>query len=331
MRWRRIGYLHWANFQRRVNDVDNAGGVILFVFAVLALAVIGTYVVAFASHCFLTVCQSTSAGNKQVVWGEEPLMDWMFQGFYLVWLLVVWLIPTTMFLRVINRDIYVDDPALVLMTYGVVTWLLFPIGSLSSMSAESPWTFFRPQVLKLLGRSLNSVLLFYLLSLVFVGLGLGSWGLAFGSGSLLLIPFAGVVTTMSVLLYARLVGRLAWRVTPVRRQKKKRKPKPQDPKSPKPPPEEEVKLKGEGLMEGPPDPYQVGADREVNPALEVEPDPVETERMEGRRPVPKKERKLLQGWLSFFGDEGTLERAMAMALGLTLVGFLVRFMLAMKP
>src|ERR671936_2922622 len=78
---------------RRRQMVGNAGAALLFFMYLVGMTIIGLYVAAYAAHSFLTAVEDTAAGNDEVRWPHDPLVDWAWKLFYLVWLAAVWLVP----------------------------------------------------------------------------------------------------------------------------------------------------------------------------------------------------------------------------------------------
>src|SRR5947209_19316810 len=69
------------------------GGAIFFVLTLVATMIVGTYVLAYAAHCFFTVVEQTAAGNDEVVWPNIPYTDWLWEAVYILWLSALWLAP----------------------------------------------------------------------------------------------------------------------------------------------------------------------------------------------------------------------------------------------
>jgi hypothetical protein len=168
-------------------------------------------VLVYASHCFCVVVQDTAAGLDEIKWPSESVGDWMVQAVLLCWQVLVWLAPVGMVLRGLKPAFVTEEPWLVLVLFGVVLWVLFPIGVLSAMSGGSRWVFFKPKLLLGLGRILPTTLGFYALTALVLVAGLAPWYFAVtGSGMLVLV--AALVGAAALLIYARLLGRLAWRL-----------------------------------------------------------------------------------------------------------------------
>jgi len=106
----------------------------------------------------------------------------------------------------------------------VVFWVAFPLSLLSSMAAESRMALFHAGLFQRLARRGGDVLIFYLLSGLIVAacVPLAPW-LVTGNGYWPYL-FAAPLLALAVLLYARLMGRLAClaRLTRLRRRKKKK-------------------------------------------------------------------------------------------------------------
>jgi hypothetical protein len=191
--------------------MGNAGLVITFVSMFALLGIVGTLVLVYAAHCFCVVVQDTAAGLDEVVWPNDPVAEWMGRAALLGWQMLVWLAPVGMVLRGTKPAFVMEEPWLVVLLFGVVLWLLFPIGVLSGLSSGSRWAFFRPKLLAGMARILPTTLGFYLLTALVLTSGLAPWYFAL-TGSGLLVLVAGLVGAAAVLIYARLLGRLAWRL-----------------------------------------------------------------------------------------------------------------------
>src|SRR5262245_53170140 len=123
--------------------VGAAGMAILFFMYLVAMTIIGVYVAGYAAHSFLTVVEDTAAGNDEVRWPNDPLVDWAWKLFYLGWLMAVWLVPAMIVARLWAAG---SPPETAFgKTAGLVAvlfWALFPITLLSSLSASSRWFVF---------------------------------------------------------------------------------------------------------------------------------------------------------------------------------------------
>jgi hypothetical protein len=204
-----------------------AGSVIVFVCMFVLLVIVAFHTLAYAAYCYCVVMQATAVGSDEVVWPGEGVPTWLGRLALLGWLVLVWLVPVAMYFRA-NKISLADEPALIVMVAGVVLWLFFPVGLLSSLTGESRWAFFRPKLLGALVRLGMATLMFYVLTGVVIAVALAPWSVALTRAPLL-VPVAAAIGAAAVLLHARLTGRLAWKLTqltaPPPRPKAKEKPK----------------------------------------------------------------------------------------------------------
>jgi hypothetical protein len=203
----------------------------LFIPLLAALWAIGFVLSLFAAHYFLTVLESSAAGNDKIVWPEEPLIDWFWKAFYLAFLGGVWITPMIVVGRVVSADPWVQ------MVFAAFSfWLFFPIGLISSQSAESIWIPFWPGVFNRLSQRMPAVIAFYLLSIPIAVAFLGSFHLILRAD--VSFEWAVILAPLSAagfLVYARTLGRLGFVLSFTRgagnerikggRKKKKERPK----------------------------------------------------------------------------------------------------------
>ncbi|HEX4592430.1 MAG TPA: hypothetical protein VH120_21045, partial [Gemmataceae bacterium] len=182
------------------------GAAIFFVLTLVATMIVGTYVFAYAAHCFFTVVEQTAAGNDEVVRDTGPYIDWLWQVVHILWLTGLWLGPIVL---AVNSGLAGHTAALIVSA--TLVWLLFPITLLSSMSAASRWVIFSPRLVsRLLGQRSGSLFLFYLHSgpVLAAAAALLYWTFFTPNGiGLLLVTAAGMAALL--LIYARQLGRLA--------------------------------------------------------------------------------------------------------------------------
>lgn len=224
--------------------LGSAGATIIFVFVLALLAIVGAIVLAICARYLFSVIQQSAAGNDVVEQADEPFLDWAFQGVYLLFLLGIWMAPLGIILRSISRDIFLEETILATCVAGIVLWLFFPIGALSSMSSLTRWAVFRWTIFRQLFRNGSQIEFFYPLSLVIFILGLGPWLLVIVTGHILLMCIASLCSSAAILMYARLLGRWAWILSGIRPKRKPgqgpRKRRPKRERIPTPQVEEEV-------------------------------------------------------------------------------------------
>jgi hypothetical protein len=191
--------------------VGAAGSVILFVLSLAALAIVGSFTFAYAAHSYLVVAQATAAGLDKVEWGDDPILDWLYEALYVGGVVLLWVMPAGLLWRGLRKEVLPDEPALLLLLLVVPgLWLLFPIGLLSSLSASSRWVPISPRVIGRVFRVFPSMLLFYFITgvlfaaasaCIYVGLFTSGW---------YALALAAVFGSAVLLIHARLVGRIAW-------------------------------------------------------------------------------------------------------------------------
>lgn len=190
-------------------DFGAAGGAMIF-FCLTALQVlVGLFVLAYTAHSLLLVLENTAAGNDEVLWPDEPYFEWLAKLAYVAWLVALAAVPTWLLLGAIR----LPAPAARLLTVAV-PFVLFPVELLSSMSASTRWIALRPLIVWRLLLRLPALLIVYVAGGVL--LGGAAWLVhraVFGAMPLLL-PVAAVALAYSVLVYARLLGRLGWLINP---------------------------------------------------------------------------------------------------------------------
>jgi len=177
----------------------------------LALAgcvVFGFIFCLFAAHAYLTVLQSTGSGAKLVTWVHDPILDHFWKVFYLAWLIGLWLGPAYFIGRAMTAGM--DSTWLRLAIPLAVFWIAYPVSQLSSLSGPTIWLPLHPDVFARLAQKPGVVLGFLALSAgALAGLGLG-YHLTFFQTGLVWLPIGSVIFVTSALIYARLLGRLAF-------------------------------------------------------------------------------------------------------------------------
>lgn len=188
-----------------------AGPAILFVILLAASIMVGLFVLAYSARCVLVVVQETGLGQDEIVWPSEPYVDWLGHAMQLLELVGIWLAPAALAARLLRQVWLPEDAALrVLLLAGPGLWLFFPVGLLSSLSAESRWVPFRWAIFVRFLRVAPSALIFYFLTAILLLAGLVPWYYALFGGKGFLLPVAAAISAVVLFLYSRLLGRLAW-------------------------------------------------------------------------------------------------------------------------
>jgi hypothetical protein len=265
--------------------VGEAGNAILFVSCLAGTAMFGGYAVAYSAHCLLVVMQETAAGQDEIRWPGEALLDWVFQTFPVLAVLALWLVPAGIAARSLRETWLPDDPGLrFILLAAPGLWLFFPIGLLSALSADSAGVPLRFVVLWRLLRVAPSTFAFYLATAIVLAIGVAPWYYTLFAGRPLLLPISAVVTSAAILVYARLLGRLAWLIgrLPSGRDEEEEEPRPEKSGSPprrkkrKPRPQVEDPWGEPPPLSSAPDPTPAPAPRKKrNPHAPPLPDEIE--------------------------------------------------------
>ena len=182
----------------------------VFICLLLAGSLLGACLLTYAARCFGVIVEATAAGQDDVAWPDEPLMDWLGRALHLCWLVAFWLVPIAVLLRLLRHLNPAAPPALLLLAPVVLFWLLFPVSVLSSLSAHSRWVVFRPALVGGLFRVFPATTAFYGVTALLLG-GLAALGfVTFACGWFVLIPVVAGAAAAGLFIYARLVGRLGW-------------------------------------------------------------------------------------------------------------------------
>jgi hypothetical protein len=184
------------------------GVAILFFFAAAGVAIVGLFYLAYAAHCFLVVLESTAAGDDEVVWPDEPMLDWLWKLLYLAGLVSLWLVPVSLFAEVVlGQSLGGSVPSFLIAFVGVV-WLLLPVSVLSSLSATNRWIILRPALLWELARQGGAMAVYYGVSgLLMLGAAALVYYAVFRQPAL--APVAAGTVAAVLLVNARLLGRVA--------------------------------------------------------------------------------------------------------------------------
>jgi hypothetical protein len=186
-------------------------GVIFFMLLFTASIIVGLVVLAYAARCVLVIVEETALGQDKIIWPSEPYVDWIGHAVQFLELVGIWLAPSALVARML-RDVWLpEDGALrVLLLAGPGLWLFFPVGLLSSLSAQSRWVPFRWAIVKRFLRVAPAAVLFYFLTALLCVTGIVPWYYTLLGGTGHLLPIAGVASAAALFIYSRLLGRMAW-------------------------------------------------------------------------------------------------------------------------
>jgi hypothetical protein len=163
---------------------------------------------AYAGPFFVAAIRETAAGNHHVSWPDESLWEKFFLFFYLVWIFFCSAIPFGI-LAAFSRSF---------LGNGVIGWslvpsaiLVFPLVLLGALHNNSWWMFWRWEVLRSLLVRFPVLLLLYLMSALLLApcVALGYLTIIEYGQFIFLAPMTGFVWSACLLIYGRLLGRIA--------------------------------------------------------------------------------------------------------------------------
>jgi hypothetical protein len=196
--------------------LDNFGKAIMTAVSVAGLAICGGYTFSYAAHAIAAVAEGTAAGQKEIAWPDEPLVDRFGKAVILLWLVLVGAALPFIIGKIIAGE-------------GIGTWiftlcglgLFFPIVFLSTQSSHSMWNIIDPDTLGRLLKRPEHLAMFYVMVAPAVALlGVGIWIMVrFHSA---FVPLAALIVAMSILIWARLLGRLAHLTSRMRSKRRSR-------------------------------------------------------------------------------------------------------------
>jgi len=176
--------------------------------SILGVAVIGLISAGYAASCGFAILQETAAGvNRIEEWPDEGWRDGIFEFF-----LVLWLHAVSGFFCYVIASLarpLTDSLFVVLLPLHAFA---FPLALISAMDSDSAWLPWSSMAMRSLKRLPGIWLLFYLISVVVVCLLGGLWTLLAMNASLAAGLTLGPVVATTVFVYARLMGRLAWKI-----------------------------------------------------------------------------------------------------------------------
>lgn len=182
-------------------------GALIFVPALVGSTLLGFVFLLFVANYFLAVLEGTAAGAKEIPWQSEPITDNFTKVFYLAWLIGLWAGPAYL----VTRFVAPGDPWVKLAVPLLVMWALYPVSQLTSLSASSAWVPLNLEVFTRLVQKPVVVVGFFGLSLPVLALSGVAFKWAFLTKGEYELLFVGApLLALGMLLYARLLGRLAF-------------------------------------------------------------------------------------------------------------------------
>ena len=197
-----------------------AGNVILFVVFFVGCVIWSGIYLTFASHYFLTTLTESSAGNDEVSFPSEGILDGWWKPLLMLWVLAAWVVP----LGIVTGPLLAASPIAFGIVFGLLFLLIYPLSLFSVLYAQNWFMLLHPQVI---GRLLRHTLAFvyvYLVTLILLTSAGTMLALMLGMSFLWMLPATLAIAT-TLLLYARHWGRLSWlalnfRAGPKRKKKR---------------------------------------------------------------------------------------------------------------
>jgi hypothetical protein len=183
-------------------------GVYTMAFFGMAVLWLSIWSFSFAAHCLVAIVEETSAGADQILsWPESDWREWMWHFLHLGYLVAVSISLGFGLSRL--AGLWLPQPGWV---WALAVLLLFPILLLSSVDANSPFVPLSRRVRRSLIRLGGAWLTVYALSGLLWAALLGAMAGLAQLHEYLMPILGGPLLAAALLIYARLLGRLAWRV-----------------------------------------------------------------------------------------------------------------------
>ncbi len=184
-------------------------------FLVAPIAWMSIWTFSYVASCLLAVIQETAAGNDKIAWPDETWRERVFKLLYVGYVAVLAVLAGAGVGSLVQLQ---AGPFW--LPLGATALVLFPIMLLSSLEANSIWAVASPVVLKSLLRLAWCWLMFFVLAGVLAAAsgGLVWLGFRFRHPFLALLVAAPVFGA-GVLIFARLLGRVGWKITELAEQR----------------------------------------------------------------------------------------------------------------
>ena len=182
-----------------------SGFVIVFVAAFAGCTIWSLLYLTCASHYFLTIIIDSSAGNDEVQFPSETIVEWWWKPIFCLWVLGIWLVPATVILAPLGAL----SPEAFAVVLVLLLWFLYPLSLLSALYTQNWFFFLHPIIIWRMLRHYGAFAYVHLLTLLSASVAAGLLIAAFKHSFLWALPAAFVVPT-AILFYARHWGRFAW-------------------------------------------------------------------------------------------------------------------------
>jgi hypothetical protein len=198
-----------------------------------AAGTLGIYLVSLAIARFQDILEQTAAGTAEIRWPDDAVIDRAVRALHLVGLAVFWLLWIVIPLGTLAALGVRHVGALAALASFMILWLIWPISVLSSLSGVSIFFVLRWEILTRLLPCWRRLLDFYVFTGPVLAFAWSCWYMALHGWKtiyeeatttkitwlpdavelwswLFVLPIAVFATATGWLIYARLLGRLAW-------------------------------------------------------------------------------------------------------------------------
>ena len=188
-------------------------------FFVLPMIWIGIWSISFAAANFLCIVEGTAAGANEIrEWPEPSWRDWVPKMVYLGWIASIPLVLSSALAGLLP-----DEGTWRVLVASGLFCVLYPMSLMSSLEANSPFAIFTWPIIRSLFRNPLDWLAFFAITLLVVlplvavpvawfTTRLGEWS------PYTLAMVIGPLAATTVFLVARLLGRLAWKISGIDRK-----------------------------------------------------------------------------------------------------------------
>lgn len=181
---------------------------LVLAFASLPMIWVFIWTGSYASACGLHVVEDTAAGNPQVLeWPDPNWRDWAGQFFYLAYLALMSAAPGYAIDRLLG-----GVPGYAGLATAASVWLAFPVCLLSSLNSVLAWMPLSWPIVRSLATSWWCWLAFYFETALLGAAWLVPLVVGLEIAPVLTMSLNGPVLAAVCLIYARLLGRVAWHI-----------------------------------------------------------------------------------------------------------------------
>lgn len=193
---------------------QDPGSAFFSVLSIAGLAAVGSVTFVFIAHCYFAIAEATSAGQDDIKWPDEPMLDRIGKAVWFGWALLLAAGPINLIGGIIAGP---KIGGWLIGPIGVA--LLFPLILLSMQLGSSLASVVHHEAIKRLTKRPDHIMAYYAaVAVAYVIIGLGWY--AVNRFAWTLSPFGAGIMACGIFIAARLYGRLTHLVGWVRIRKK---------------------------------------------------------------------------------------------------------------